>query len=34
MTHTGLLFRDAARAKILAGATALVDAVRARRPPT
>src|SRR5512134_1636873 len=28
MAHTQLLFRDKARAKILAGATALADAVR------
>ena len=32
-THTQLLFRDAARSKVLAGATALVDAVRVTLGP-
>ena len=34
MGHTQLLFRDQARAKILAGATALADAVRVTLGPT
>jgi len=34
MAHTQLLFRDQARAKILAGATALADAVRVTLGPT
>ena len=33
MTHTQLLFRDQARAKILAGATAIADAVRVTLGP-
>lgn len=33
MSHTQLLFRDAARAKVLAGATALADAVRVTLGP-
>ena len=33
MAHTKLLFRDQARAKILAGATVLADAVRGTLGP-